>query len=144
MIVKKFRLPVCSAVIFITVLIIVQGFHLFYASNLYASDDFPQITSFINEQPSATVGIINLPQVAALIPPDKKYHVIKTMYKPQIGENPLSFSQESLPTLIVFRRGGNGEKSFVIPYQNVLTENYTLIKQIGVYQIFQRNIAPNL
>jgi len=139
LIVKRFRLSTHLAVIFVTVLIIVQGFHLFYGSNLYASDTPQKVASFVNEQPEATVGLFDLPQVAAFISHDRRYHVIKTMPMPQIGENPLSFSQESLLDMIVFKKGGKGENFFVAPYQDVLEENYTLINQIGAYQIFQRN-----
>lgn len=86
----------------------------------------------MNSRSAQSVGIINLSQVAAFIPPEKKYHVISDVR--QIGENPLSFSDDKLPELIVLWKGDE----YAVQYQDVLDKKYALLKEFGVYKVYQR------
>lgn len=129
-----------SALVLCILLALVQVFQLFFISDLRyfnpprsATVKYQETASFINNHyPNASVGLINLPEIAAFIATDKKYHMIQDI--DLIGENPLSLSTELLPALIVVREG-RGEV-LISSCRDVLEKNYFLVTMIGAYKIF--------
>ncbi|MFH0852554.1 MAG: glycosyltransferase family 39 protein [bacterium] len=121
-----------QALVFCGILISVQVVQLFFFSDIAYSTRPQEVSSFVNSRSAQSVGIINLSQVAAFIPPEKKYHVISDVR--QIGENPLSFSDDKLPELIVLWKGDE----YAVQYQDVLDKKYALLKEFGVYKVYQR------
>ena len=120
---------------------LVQMFQLLFISNLAysrhsATIRYQETAFFINNHyPDASVGLIDLPEVAAFITSDKKYHMIEDVGF--IGENPLFLSTELLPTLIVFRT--NDGEALISSRWDVLEKNYFLVTMIADnYAIFHR------
>ncbi len=74
-----------------------------------------------------------MPEVAGLVNPLKKFHIVGSLAKPVFGENPLSFPKNSLPQFIVFE----GENAYAKNYKNILEDNYFLLKKIGNYNIYE-------
>ncbi|MCF7835749.1 MAG: glycosyltransferase family 39 protein [Candidatus Marinimicrobia bacterium] len=115
-----------------------QTIQLFlFRSDFYSP--YPEMTAnFINEQLSKNdtymVGLLNAPGLSALVPYEKKYHIIKVGGPtPAFGKNPLSFGKEKLPQLIAFE----GWSIYVEEYKDVLDENYSLLEQFGAYSVYE-------
>jgi hypothetical protein len=133
---KKLQLFAC------VLLILVQIFQLFFISDMRyfkrprsATIRYQETALFINNNyPGASVGLFDLPEIAAFIASDKKYHVIEDVAF--VGENSLSLPAGLLPTLIVFRDGEG--YLMVSSRRDVLEKNYFFVKTIGVYKIFHR------
>jgi 4-amino-4-deoxy-L-arabinose transferase-like glycosyltransferase len=122
----------------LTIFLIAQlGYLFFFWTALYSP--YPEITtSFINENLAKNdtykVGILNSPAIASLINPLKKFQIIKVGESPVFGENPLSFPEKSLPRFIVTFAGDN---AFIKGYENVLENNYFLLRKIECFSVYE-------
>lgn len=119
-------------------LAVIQLFQLFFFRSDFYSPYPEKVVKLINEKLALNknykVGVINTPEIAGLLDSSKKLHVLKAGGTiEQIGENPLSFKKENLPRLIVFR----GRSKFLDGYQNVLNENYLLLKNLGGFNVYE-------
>lgn len=135
---KNEKLQRVAFMLIIIFLLIVQLFQLFVSRHTYSSPYPEIIASFINKNlerdDNYRVGIINTPEIAWAIDSSKKFHIVKVGGPSGIfGENPLAFSQKSLPKFIAFY----GDNYFTQEYDNVLKENYFPLKLIGGYFIYE-------
>ncbi len=83
-------------------MILAQTVHLFWFSDIYSSEKTQKTMAYISrEYPQETVGVFNVPQIASLIPADKKYQYLSTYGLWQFGVNPFLLSPERRPNIIV-------------------------------------------
>ncbi len=122
----------------LALLLFVQLIQLFFFRSDFYSP-YPEIAAaFVNENLAKNsdykVGIINTPEIACFIDSFKKFHIVKVGGPSGVfGENPLAFPKQSLPKFIVFY----GDNYFIKGYDEVLKENYFLLKNIGGYLIYE-------
>lgn len=110
--------------------------------NFFLFSDMPSGTTsieaarFINEEllapnPNATIGVIHMPTVAPLLPPDRKYQIATIGGKETYGVHPLTLLPEKLPTYVI---GFNGEykaklEKFYMPFAEA-PGGYLIYKKI--------------
>lgn len=116
----------------------IQFFQLFYFRSDFYSPYPADAASFVNENLAKNdnykAGFLNLPEVAGLVHPLKKFHITKVGGPfPAFGKNPLSFAKKSLPQFIVLE----GESIYAENYKNILEANYFLLEEIGKYHIYE-------
>jgi len=123
----------------VSVIIILQLTQLFFfRSDLYSP--YPEkVADYINgrlsENSEYKVGIIKSPDIASLIDPLRKFHILKVAWGvPAFGKNPLSFKDNDLPKFIAF----HGESDMVLEYKKILDEKYFLINDLGGYSVYER------
>lgn len=106
----------------VAVMALVQVTHLFTYANLYSSSKAPKTILRIYESNSPrTVGIINVPQVASLIPAFQKYQSLSTYGLSEFGTRILYLAPEKLPDAIV-TAAGNSE--LTSEEATILAKNY--------------------
>ena len=114
----------------ICLLVTIQLVHLFTGAKLYSSRAEEEMAIFINqEMPDKTVGIVNIPQIGALIESSRKFQMWKMVGVPQLGEDILLY-RPRLDILIV-ANGAVGRT-----FQNYPQNPYYLLKTIGRYDIY--------
>lgn len=128
--IKRLSVPYQKFVIvlFVGTIIGTQTFYLFTHAKLFYSHQIQDTFIYIQQHfPDQTVGIIDLPPLASLISPDKKFQIISTYGLEQVGPHPLSLQTCRQPEVLVLDK-----KEFVTgEYQNVLSNNYSLDTAIG-------------
>lgn len=102
----KFKLPAglssWAVPTIVAALVIMQSIHLFWFSDIYPSEKTQNTLAYISrEYPDATIGVFNVPQIASLIPADRKYQYLSTYGLWQFGVNPLYLSPEKRPQVLV-------------------------------------------
>ncbi len=86
----------------VAILVIVQLVHLFLFSDIYLSEKTQKTITYISrEYPEATIGVFNVPQIASLLPPDKKYQYLSTYGLWEFGVNPLLLPPTKMPKVLV-------------------------------------------
>lgn len=87
----------------LAVMILIQTVHLFWFSDIYPSEKTQYTLAYLSrEYPDATIGVFNVPQVASIIPANRKYQYLSTYGLWQFGVNPLYLSPEKRPQVLVF------------------------------------------
>jgi len=125
---KEFVKHIRFAPIFLGVLILLQGIQLFYFSDLYSSSKVQHAISYLDTAyPYATMGIINSPMIASMIPADKKYQLLETYGLPRFGKNPLELAQEKMPEVLVI-----DEKSryLIARQEDILASHYAFDRKL--------------
>lgn len=124
--------------VMLVVLLIIQITQLFFF-NSASSSVFPEQTSrFINQKLAQSneymVGIINAPEIAALVDPARRFHIVKiSLGLPAFGQNPLTFPESSLPQFVVT----HGESVWTEEYKNILNNKYNIANSFGSYRIYE-------
>ncbi len=126
------------AMVITGLILIVHLLTLLFFNNRTHSQTSLKVTAFVNEQlkndNQATVGIIDIPEIAAFIDYQRKFQIAKVAHGIHaFGDNPLSFSDEKLPKLLVYRE----ENQLLDPYRQALTKKYSCVRKIGGYIIAQ-------
>lgn len=98
-------------VLIVGALVIVHAGNYFFFSDIQSGTKSIETADFINNEildrdPASTIGIIYMPTVAPLIPPDRKYQISTIGGREVYGRHPLSLPENELPTYIV---GFDGE-----------------------------------
>lgn len=106
-----------------TMLIAVHLLNFFFFSDVQSSVASIETAKFINKElldpnPGATIGVIHMPTVAPLLPPDRKYQIATIGGRETYGKNPLLLEQEKLPAYIIGFDGDGREtlEKFYSPY----------------------------
>ena len=127
------RVMVASAV---AGLFAIQLISLVWFSDIYASRDTEEVLALVHSRSGDnSIGVINSPQIAAFLPPEKKYHFLQLNNKIIVGENPLLRPSSQLFPLLILPEP---EEGLVISSDalGALQENYELIKSVGRWQVF--------
>lgn len=102
----KFKLPAglssWAVPAIIAALVMMQSVHLFWFSDIYPSEKTQHTLAYLSrEYPDATIGVLNVPQIASIIPVDRKYQYLSTYGLWQFGVNPLYLSPDKRPQVLV-------------------------------------------
>ncbi len=118
----------------ISLLVLVQIFHLVTGAKIFYSDTAIRVSSFLNQNfPGKSVAVLDAPEVAVLLNTRNRFTVFEMAGSPVLGENPFLF--RPLPDLVVFQ-GTN----LVWPQGNkVLAEHYRLNSVFNGFKIFALN-----
>jgi 4-amino-4-deoxy-L-arabinose transferase-like glycosyltransferase len=82
--------------------IVLQIVHLFLFSNIYPSEKTHKTIAHLSSTyPEAMIGVFDIPQVASLLPADRKYQYLSTYGLWEFGVNPLYLSPEKQPDVLV-------------------------------------------
>ena len=91
-----------TEVIVVAALVFLQTAHLFLYSDLYASEKTQKTISYLSSAyPEGTIGVINVPQVASLIPSSRTYQYLSTYGLWEFGARVLFLPEEQLPVAVV-------------------------------------------
>ncbi len=124
--IKKPKLPVVWVPITLLVLVVFQFGYLFTRAKLFYSDSPEKTIKYIeNNFPNHSIGVINIPPVAALVPPEKRYQTISSYGLMGVGLNPLSLEKDKLPGIIVLEDVATLEDDYKI----ILSKFY---KQVNI------------
>lgn len=94
--------PLRAHGIIIAGLVMLQIVHLFWFSDIYPSERTQKtIAHLYSAYPGTTVGVFDVPQVASLLPADKKYQYLSTYGLWEFGVNPLLLLEKELPNVLV-------------------------------------------
>ena len=119
----------------LTALILLQGTQLLFFSNIgYATSEPEDIARFLGERPG-TIGILNSPHVASLIPPERRMHYITQNEQVIIGRNPLDLDRSELPRFLVMPSDFEASRPFS-EGQKMNLKNYRLIRS-GKWNVFE-------
>ncbi|MDP2909629.1 MAG: glycosyltransferase family 39 protein [bacterium] len=115
----------------LSLLVVIQFVHLFTGAQIFYSDSAPKIISALNNNFSdKSIGILNVPMVAAFLKTDKRFQIIKLNGIPAIGKNPLLNTH--LPDIIVLKMAEKDLYDAV----DTLGKKYELYKIIGKFGIY--------
>lgn len=121
---KQFRSVALSLII--GGLLLFQGIYLFTGAKLYQSRAALDVVLYVEEHfPGATYATVNVPTVASLLPPERKYAWISTYGLMALGTDPKTLPEQMLPDVIII------VPTDVPTYANLLERNYTLLKTYG-------------
>lgn len=91
-------------------LLVVQSAQYMFFSNIFSNPDSTRLADALNtilaHDPASTVGLVNNPTTSALIPGDRKYHLLKAGKDTVAGEHPLNTSPDKFPTYMASDEGG--------------------------------------
>lgn len=119
----------------VVLLVLFQGLHLMFFSNITnASNEAEMIASYVSKQ-SGMIGVIKSPQIAALIPPDRKIQYLPYNERYRFGSNPLDLPIGNLPRFLIFPSGYENTESFSREQKDKL-QYYTLIRN-GGWDVFE-------
>lgn len=118
------------------ILISVQTFHLFTGAKLFYSAKPQKTVQYVEENYNdKTIGIINVPPIASLISPKKKFQYLLT-YGIDIGKNPLFMNDNKLPGVIIVSKDYQDKNG-----DNIINKFYKLVKiiddDIMIYQKYR-------
>ncbi len=113
-----------------------QAYVLFFSSHVFRSDTALQTATYLNAHlGSDTVGIINDPAVASLVPPQSRYHYLSMTGVPVHGVNALSLPLNELPKFLVM---DEGNRYVVTAYASVLASSYRKVEFMEGSSLFER------
>ncbi len=105
------RIPVFTGMT-VAVLTVIQLVHLFWFSNLYASERAHKTLAYLSSAyPTEIIGVYNAPQIGSLLPADRKYQYLSTYGLWRFGINPLLLPKEVMPPVLVVESGERGLSS---------------------------------
>jgi len=130
---KKIHL---TAVI-LSLLILFQLGYLFTRAKLFYSSREERVFQYVERNfPESTVGVINIPPIASLIPPDKRFQTISSYGLRGVGENPLLREENRLPGVIIL----DSREPLEDKYVDILKRFYGLVAAIdGDTLIYKKN-----
>lgn len=103
-------------------LVLFQTVHLFFLSDLYASEKTERTVAYLAATyPNEIVGVHNLPQIGSMLPAARKYQYFRTYGLWDFGTRILSLPQEELPTVLLSE---SGESDFSPEEVEVLKQYY--------------------
>ncbi len=98
---RKDWIPVFTGMT-VAVMILIQIIHLFWFSDIYPSEKTQRTFVYLfREYPNETIGVYNVPQIASLLPSERKYQYLSTYGLWQFGVDPFVVSPERRPGVIV-------------------------------------------
>ena len=103
-------------------LVSAQLVYLFTNAKLFYSDVVQRGVAVVEQNfPTSTIAVINIPPLAALIPPEREYQMLSTYGLPSIGPNPLDAELNDRPQVVIIN-----EKNPPLEeqYQKVLKDYY--------------------
>lgn len=113
-------------------LLLFQTYHLFFRSKLYASPDELGVISYVeNNTRQETIGVLNVPHLSALLPPERTYSLVHMYNIPNLGRNPLAYK----PDLLIINAEGQPEVDNSLKNFGV---SYRVLKNIGRYTVYRR------
>lgn len=120
-----------------SLLLVFQLAYLLTKAKLFYSDSPQQTFAYIQkEYGAATVGLINIPAVASLIPAEKKFQIISTYGVRDVGANPLSLNEDILPGVLIMMPNQQLEEKNL----DALKKHYEFDKTIGGdFEIYQKS-----
>lgn len=123
-----------SALVFncvISFFIVLQIAQFFWMSHLYTSDAALKTVEYVvSNFDNKTVGVINAPEVAAFIDPERKFQIINHLVGiPQLGD----VNSWPFPDVIVF----NGSDQHGLTTLAPLLKNYKMINNLNGYEIYK-------
>ncbi|QQG46192.1 MAG: glycosyltransferase family 39 protein [Candidatus Niyogibacteria bacterium] len=123
------------AATFLIFVVSFQTAYLFTKADIFYSNETQDAFGYLRENfEESSIGVINLPSLASLLPPEKKFQNISTYGLRDLGRNPLSFEHEKLPGVVVF------ESSLILKVADTasLEKFYRLDKKIGRILIYAK------
>ncbi|MBX4211211.1 MAG: glycosyltransferase family 39 protein [Candidatus Yanofskybacteria bacterium] len=120
----------------ITGLAILQLVQLLYFSNvIYGTSEPEAIERFFQEHPAGMIGLVNSPNIAFLIPPERKLSYLFQNDLVVIGEHPLDKPAPQLPTYVILPAGYDEHQGLTSKQGQQLT-HYKIIHD-GKWQIWE-------
>jgi hypothetical protein len=134
--------PRAIASVMLVFLIAVQLAQLLFFAKIYSSNDVSEAKVFLETQQTSTssIAFIHTPQLAMFFPADKKYSLMVVNEELSVGENPLYLPLQKLPTFIVLTNSIRGFSTKLDDSLAVLNERYSLIREVGRFNIFKLKI----
>lgn len=110
--------PLRTEGIIIAGLVMLQIVHLFWFSDIYPSEKTQKTMAYLSSAyPGTTVGVFDVPQVASLLPADKKYQYLSTYGLWEFGVNPLLLPSEKMPSILIAEAE---DPAFLVSYEKDL------------------------
>ena len=140
----RYNLPSQALSLFLGMLIVGQILHFFFFSWRTASWGVTEKAASLIVLAGAdkTVGVIDDPSVASLLPAKQVYQVMRISGNTVLGISPLAYAPEKLPDYVFIpysRFSNDTERDFVEPYTVVLQTQYRNITPPGErYAIYQK------
>ncbi|MEK7649497.1 MAG: glycosyltransferase family 39 protein [Patescibacteria group bacterium] len=117
----------------LTVLVAFQSGHYLFFSNIFSRQNPTQVSNILNEllvkEPGSTIGFIDAPTEAALIPGNRKYHYLRVGGGTYAGVHPLTLPPALQPTYI-YTTNAKAAASLTESYERITaTDGVTLYRK---------------